>query len=77
MQIPSPNISKPCKTLEDELHHVKLEIVKLMSDNEHEVVDKQKLDKYETKISELEEKIAQFKELKENEDTNELLENNK
>ena len=49
----------------------------MMSDNEHEVVDKQKLDIYETKISELEEKIAQFKELKENEDTNKLLENNK
>ena len=46
--MPYPNISKPCKTLEDELDHVKLEIVKMMSDNEHEVVDKQKLKKYET-----------------------------
>ena len=51
----------------------------MMSDNEHEVVDKQKLKIYEIKISELEEKIAQFKEIKENEDTetNKLLENNK
>ena len=75
--MPFPNISKPCKTIEDELDHVKLEIVKRMSDNEHEVVEK--LKKYETKISELEEEIAQFKEIKENEDTerNKLLENNK
>ena len=61
LQVASPNLSEPCKTLEDELDHVKFEIVKMMSEKESTSKENQTLKKYKIKISELEEQNEQLK----------------
>ena len=55
MQDTSPNLPQHCQTLEDELDHVKLEIVKMMSVKDASSKESQTLKNYEVKISELEE----------------------
>ena len=54
MQTPSPQAPGHYYSLEDELDHVKLEIVKMMSDKEGKPNESKRLQNYEKKISELE-----------------------
>ena len=55
LQISSPNVSENCNSLEAELDHVKLEIVKMMSEKEEKSKEANRVQSYEKKISELEE----------------------
>ena len=56
-------ISPSCPTLEDELDHVKSEIMKMMSEKEQGTKGDQKLEKYQHKITELEEENQRLKHL--------------
>ena len=60
-QVISPTLSEPCKTLEDELDHVKFEIVKMISDKEHASKENETLKKYQNQISELQKQNEQLK----------------
>ena len=55
LQISSPSVSENCNSLEAELDHVKLEIVKMMSEKEEKSKEANRVQSYEKKISELEE----------------------
>ena len=61
MQDTSPNLPQHCQTLEDELDHVKLEIVKMMSGKDAFSKESQTLKNYEVKIFELEEENEKLK----------------
>ena len=55
MQLSSPHVSENCNSLEAELDHVKLEIVKMMTEKEQKSKEANQVKSYEMKISELEE----------------------
>jgi hypothetical protein len=57
----SPNLPQHCPSLEDELDHVKLEIVNMMSVKDASNKEIQTLQKYEVKISEFEEENDKLK----------------
>jgi hypothetical protein len=61
LQDTTHNLPHHCQTLEDELDHVKLEIVKMMSVKDASSKESQTLQNYEVKISELEEENKNLK----------------
>ena len=61
LQDTSPNLPQHCQTLADELDHVKLEIVKMMSGKDNFSKECHTLKNYKVKISELEEENEKLK----------------
>ena len=61
LQISSPQVSENCNSLEAELDHVKLEIVKMMNEKEQKSKEANQAKSYEMKISELEKQNIQLK----------------
>jgi hypothetical protein len=63
LQDTSTNLPEHCQTLEEELNHVKLEIVMMMSEKDASSKESHTLKKHEVKISELEEENEKLKQV--------------